>query len=196
MTATTIIDNVFSEEVLLELEEIIYNDCKYGWRANKMSSTAIFHSHYVTSPEDGISHYYSENLLKFTYNDFLNSEQTQPLLKEIILHLKNNFFKANKLSRVYANIQFFGQETAIHRDYPIEYSESAKTLVLYLSDLNVDDGGDVVIFDDKDEIETAIRIKRGRAIVFNGTKKHGVRPMSKNVTNPRIALVLGTERDE
>lgn len=190
-TETQVIDGVFSDEVIDQLNYIVQKDCFFGWKSQANSVSKIYHSNYVIDPKEGIEHYYSDTLLGNYAYETLTNDNT--LIAEVTKYISTTFFNGTDLSRVYGNIQHFGQETTIHRDYPEQYFDTARTAVLYLNGIDIQAGGDVVIMSEEDEIEKAIRIKKGRLIIFNGCKLHGVRPLSKYFEDSRNALVFGVE---
>jgi len=190
-TETQIIDGLFNDTIIDSLNYLIKDDCFFGWKSQSSSKSKIYHSNYVVDPKEGIEHFYNKSLDgKYQYETLINSDT---LIAEVTKYISTNFFNGTALSRVYGNIQHFGQESSIHRDYPKQYFETARTAVLYLNDIDIQAGGDVIIVTEEDEIEKAIRIKKGRLIIFNGCKLHGVRPLSKYFEDSRNALVFGVE---
>jgi hypothetical protein len=54
-------------------------------------------------------------------------------------------------------------------------------------------GGDFIVMGDDGEIEHCAMVKPNRRVVFDGTRAHAARPISRFCTELRIAVSFGCE---
>jgi hypothetical protein len=63
-----------------------------------------------------------------SYESFLKNSGPFADVAEIV---RREHFGDVALTRVWANFQTFGDESAFHRDFPAQYSKSARTAIWY-----------------------------------------------------------------
>lgn len=120
------------------------------------------------------------------------------MLDELWSHA-TSFTGAKNLSRVYTNAQTYGTDPVVHRDDPYFYRNICdaetvpKTILIYMNDQwDCDWGGETSFFTDSGEIMASVLPKKGRAVIFDGTIRHGARPLSRYFTGMRQILVFKT----
>lgn len=163
----------------------------YGWSAHKDAPGKFWHRNFVL-PGAYANHYDAQAVKhEMTYEHFL--KQGGPLA-DVAQAVCCRIFNGTPLTRLWVNVQGFGDESAIHRDFPIEFKETAQTVVWYpVADWGDDWGGDVLTLTDDHEIEAAARIRPNRMVAFNGTALHTARPISRYSKGLRIAVAFGCE---
>jgi Rps23 Pro-64 3,4-dihydroxylase Tpa1-like proline 4-hydroxylase len=163
----------------------------YGWMAHKDAPGRFWHRNYVL-PGIVKNHYSPEVVnTELSYENLLLSNTPVAHAAKIV---SDTLFNGKSLTRVWVNAQTFGDETSIHRDFPIEFKETAKTVIWYpVREWDKDWGGDVMTLTEDDEIDSAAIIKPGRCVEFSGTSKHTGRPMSRYCNALRIAVAFGME---
>lgn len=101
------------------------------------------------------------------------------------------------LYRVYVNGYTYGTDAYSHVDDPwmrtkVEDSKD-ETAILYLNESwNKDWQGETVIFNSEDEIETSILPKYGRILIFDSSKFHAARSVSRACSELRSVFVIKT----
>jgi hypothetical protein len=183
-------DELLQVDMLHDIRNFVLDNCKFGWKSTKHSNQSVFHINFVLDKKD--TNYITDSYSNLTWDYFIKTYGNSHIC-ELSKYISKEFFNGNKLTRVYANVQFTAQETDIHRDYDIKFFDTAKTVVLYLSDLEAHQGGSTIILNEDKEILHCVRPSFGRLVEFNGCMLHGVTPMSKYYNEPRIALVFGLE---
>lgn len=87
-----------------------------------------------------------------------------------------------------------GDESAFHRDFPLQFAASARTAVWYpVSRWDRDWGGDFVTLNSEGEVDACTLVKPNRLLLFNGTQTHAARPISRYCGELRIAVSFATE---
>ncbi len=108
--------------------------------------------------------------------------------------VSDKIFNGHALTRVWINVQSFGDESAIHKDFPIEFRGDARSVVWYpVENWDADWGGDLCLFDDAGEITDCALVKPDRMVTFDGTTLHSARPISRYADGIRIAVAFGLE---
>ena len=163
----------------------------YGWSARKDSPGKFWHKNLVL-PGQYAHHYDSEAVKQeLTYDRFLKDDN--PLV-DVAKVVCAKFFNGTPLTRLWINVQGFGDESAIHRDFPMQFKDTSQTVVWYpVPEWGDDWGGDVLTLTDDYEIESAARVRPNRMVAFNGTALHTARPISRYCPALRIAVAFGCE---
>ena len=173
--------NWFDKQVLL-----------FGWKGKSGAPGSFWHRNYVLERTFKNDYESVDSQGEMTYQRFLSS-QANPLV-ELAQKVSIEYFNGLPLTRLWANVQTFGDESALHRDYPEEYRGQSKSLIWYpVNTWDPEWGGDIALFDEKKEIIASSCIQRDRAILFDGTTIHAARPMSRYCNIPRIAIAFGRE---
>jgi hypothetical protein len=163
----------------------------FGWKNTEKSPRQFWHRNFVL-PGTYENHYDPSAVdPKLNYENFVQNLNPISLVAE---YIRQNYFNGNLMTRVWINVQTFGDEGDIHRDYDTKYYLTSKSAILYVQNTwEIDWGGDFVVFDENKEIMKSVLIKPNRLVVFNGCLQHAVRPMSRFSQEPRRALVFGCE---
>ena len=115
-------------------------------------------------------------------------------LAEVAEIVRQKHFGGEAFTRVWANFQSFGDESAFHRDFPVKYAQSARTAVWYpVMNWERDWGGDFITLSEDGEVDACALVKPNRLVVFNGTQTHAARPISRYCSELRIAVSFGCE---
>lgn len=187
-----ITDGLFDRHQLLSLRSwILGQPLIHGWRAHGNAPGTFWHRNFVL-PGSHMHHYdpgaWHPDL---TFEQLLSASTP---LTEVAKTIQNRFFGDSEITRVWVNVQSFGDESAFHRDFPAEFTGTARSVILYPVDQwEINWGGDLVVLDEAGEIEAAALVKPGRVVSLNGCKRHAVRPISRYCNALRIALVFGAE---
>lgn len=120
------------------------------------------------------------------------------MLDELWSHA-TSFTGARNLVRVYTNAQTYGTDPVVHTDDSAFYRSICneetipKTILIYMNEQwDCDWGGETSFFSDSGEIIASVLPKKGRAVIFDGTIRHGARPLSRYFTGMRQILVFKT----
>ena len=164
----------------------------HGWKNRVDSPRDFWHRNFVL-PGTYLNHYDPQAVnSQMNYKNFLASQP--PELVKVAEKIRNELFMGVEFTRVWINVQTFGDEGDLHRDFPIEFKATARAAILYLQDQwDVAWGGDLALFDDQNEISSCIRVKPNRLVLFNGCQTHSARPISRFCTEPRRSLVFACE---
>ena len=163
----------------------------FGWRAHAQAPGTFWHRNFVLPGTH--QHHYDDGAWNsdLSYESFLKNSGPFADVAEIV---RREHFGDVALTRVWANFQTFGDESAFHRDFPAQYSKSARTAIWYpVMRWDRDWGGDFVTLDEEDEVSACTLIKPNRLVVFNGTHTHAARPISRYCNELRIAVSFGCE---
>jgi Rps23 Pro-64 3,4-dihydroxylase Tpa1-like proline 4-hydroxylase len=190
--AMQVFDDWIDHDRLLNLRSwILGQSLIHGWRAHKNAPGTFWHRNFVLPGSH--QHHYDPG----AWHPHLTLDQllkTSTPLTDIANLIQNQFFGKSEITRVWVNVQSFGDESAFHRDFPVEFMGTARSVILYVVDQWKNDwGGDLVVLDEAGEIESAAMVKPGRVVSLNGCKRHAVRPISRYCNALRIALVFGAE---
>lgn len=188
----TVIDNATSPELCERFRTWLQGQTLiYGWKASRKSPGKFWHRNYVLPGMH--KHHYDDEAVSSDLTFELLMTMNTPL-SEVAKMVSDTFFNGKPLSRVWVNVQAFGDEGAIHTDFPIEYKGDARSVVWYpVQDWDADWGGDFCLFDDNREITAAATVKPDRMVTFDGTSMHAVRPLSRYSDGIRIAVAFGLE---
>jgi SM-20-related protein len=164
---------------------------RFGWKARSESAGTFWHRNYVLP---GIHPHHYDNRavdVAMTFERFVDANTPLSRVAQLI---SDRFFAGRALTRVWVNAQSFGDEAAIHRDFPQTYLGRSRTVVWYpVVDWDPEWGGDFCLFDDAREIVCSVVVRPNRAVVFDGTALHGVRPLSRYCPSLRVAISFGLE---
>lgn len=187
-----IIDNLTDEQFVVAFRNWLDTQTLlYGWKAKKGSKGSFWHKNFVLVDKYK-NHYDKDPLASQLTFEKLIKESTP--VASLASYVSKNFFGGKELTRVWVNVQSFGDEAAIHYDFPLEYRGKAQTLVWYpVLEWDPEWGGDVAVFDDNKEVTHAAVIKPDRAIIFDGTLNHAARPMSRYCEQLRVSVAFGLE---
>lgn len=116
---------------------------------------------------------------------------------EHIWSIVENAIGSRALLRCYINGYTYGTDAYAHQDDPWirENKEDAfsETVIVYLNKTwNKDWQGETVIFNEEDEIETSVLPKYGRILIFDSSKFHAARSVSRACGELRSVLVFKT----
>ena len=183
-----IVDPIWANAVYLWLQG---QPLLFGWSARKDAQGKFWHRNFVL-PGTYANHYDSPAIKEeLTYERFILENNP---LSHVAKQVCEKFFNGTPLTRIWVNVQSFGDESAIHRDFPIQFKGSAQTVVWYpVPEWGDDWGGDVLTLTDDYEIDKAARIRPNRMVAFDGTALHTARPMSRYCPAIRIAVAFGCE---
>jgi hypothetical protein len=163
----------------------------FGWRAHASALGTFWHRNFVL-PGTHL-HHYDQGAWNpaMTYEAFVAADSPLAHVADIVRH---QHFDGEPFTRIWANFQSFGDESAFHRDFPAQFAASARTAVWYpVSQWERDWGGDFVTLDPKGEVDACALVKPNRLVVFNGTQAHAARPISRYCGELRIAVSFATE---
>jgi len=164
---------------------------RYGWKAHNAAPGCFWHKNFVLPGK--YEHHYEDGVWSpdLSYAAFVNERSPLAQVAEV---LRLRVFNGVELTRIWANYQSFGDESAFHRDFPDKFRGTAKTVVWYpVETWERDWGGDFVTLDDAGEIEHCVMVKPNRAVIFDGTTPHAARPMSRYCNALRVAVSFACE---
>lgn len=99
--------------------------------------------------------------------------------------------------RAYINGYTYGTDAYAHTDDPWMRNNGednfSETSILYLNESwNKDFAGETVIFNEEDEIESSVLPKFGRILIFDSSKFHAARPLTRMCGELRLVFVIKT----
>ena len=163
----------------------------FGWRAHAKAQGVFWHRNFVLP---GVHpHHYEAGAWNpaMTYEAFVSSGSPLARVAETV---RQRHFAGRPLTRIWANFQSFGDESAFHRDFPAQFAATAKTAVWYpVQCWDRDWGGDFVTLSDQGEIDACVLVKPNRLVVLGGTQTHAARPISRYCPALRIAVSFASE---
>lgn len=165
----------------------------HGWRARADAPGKFWHRNFVL-PGAHENHYDRAAVNPARTFERLLLEDTP--LARAAASVSQRFFAGVALTRVWVNVQGFGEESAIHRDFPIQFNGTARTAVWYpMARWDRDWGGDFITLaeDADDEIAACVMVKPDRLVVFSGNAQHSARPISRFADELRIAVSFAGE---
>lgn len=163
----------------------------FGWRARDDSQGVFWHRNYVLPGT--YEHHYDPAAVD-PAADFGAFVAAQTPLSVVAKLVSDRFFDGHDLTRVWVNAQSFGDEAAIHRDFPAQFAGRARTLVWYpVPQWDAEWGGHFAAFDDNGEILGSVVVRPNRALVFNSTTRHAARPISRYCNALRVAVSFALE---
>lgn len=188
--------NVYDNPVSPELCEVtrawlLSQSPIFGWRAHANAPGVFWHRNFVLP---GIhQHHYDDDAWnsELSYEAFCASKSPLAEVAEIV---RQQHFGGEAFTRIWANFQSFGDESAFHRDFPVQYARTARTAVWYpVMNWERDWGGDFITLSEDGEVDSCALVKPNRLVVFNGTQTHAARPISRYCSELRIAVSFGCE---
>jgi Rps23 Pro-64 3,4-dihydroxylase Tpa1-like proline 4-hydroxylase len=187
-----IIDSVFHPDVASEFRTWLNGQSLlHGWKARPDTKGCFWHRNYVLPGK--YEHHYDTQAVS-TELTFENLVKSNGPLAYAAQEISKHFFNDTPLTRVWVNVQSFGDESAIHRDFPVKFAETARTAVWYpVIEWHRDWGGDFITADDNDEITFCAAVKPNRLVLFNGTTPHAARPISRYAEQLRISVSFACE---
>jgi Rps23 Pro-64 3,4-dihydroxylase Tpa1-like proline 4-hydroxylase len=163
----------------------------HGWRAHAGAPGCFWHRNFVLPGT--YEHHYDEGAWspRLSYSALCDQRSPLAAVAEIVRH---RFLDGVEPTRVWANFQTFGDESAFHRDFPEQFRGRARSVVWYpVEAWERDWGGDFVTLDEQGEIDDCVMIRPNRLVVFDGTTSHAARPISRYCNALRIAVSIATE---
>ena len=187
-----IVDDLIPLELMEVTRHWFQNEnLAFGWRAHEKSPAAFWHRNYVLPGTN--KHHYDSHVWHPSLSLAAFLSRGGPLA-EVTKRVQQRFFGDTQLTRVWANAQTFGDEASLHRDFPAEFAGRARSVVWYpVLKWDKDWGGDFIVMGDDGEIEHCAMVKPNRMVVFDGTRAHAARPISRFCTELRIAVSFGCE---
>lgn len=161
----------------------------YGWRANRDLEYDQGHWNKMILSESKM----------FPYNhDLMPYIKQHPDIQKI-WNLVKEQLGDRCLLRCYINSYTYGTDGYAHQDdswtqKTFGVNSTTETILIYLNEgWHIDWAGETVIYDDAvQEIETSILPKFGRMIIFDSSKWHAARPLSRACKQLRSVLVFKT----
>ena len=162
-----------------------------GWRASKTAPGSFWHRNFVLS---GIfNHHYSPGAVNPGMTHEALISQAHPLA-QIARQFSEQHFAGLAFSRVWINVQGFGEDAAVHRDFEREYDGRSRAAVWYpMPAWDIDWAGDFTVWNDANEIVRSVAIKPNRLVIFDGNPPHAARPLSRFATERRVSVAFGRE---
>jgi hypothetical protein len=164
-----------------------------GWKARKDAPGNFWHRNFVLDG-NSFKHHYDPRAVSPNLTHQALLEQGTPL-SQIARCFSEQYFDGLAFSRVWINVQGFGEDSAVHRDFERDYDGRSRAAVWYpVPEWQADWGGDFCTFNDSNEIDRAVVIKPNRLVIFDGNPLHAARPISKFCPHRRVAVAFGRER--
>lgn len=121
-----------------------------------------------------------------------DNEFFQPIT-ELWQQLKAGPLKGHEPVRVYANAHTYGTDGYVHTDS--EELNYYSTVCYMHQEWHHDWAGDLVFFNqDRSDITRAVYARPGRIVTFHGAVPHCARPLSRDCSALRMALVFKTRK--
>jgi 2OG-Fe(II) oxygenase superfamily len=188
---TKVYDTAF-EPTCLEtvIKKYIGAGLTYGWKANvdKAYDPGHWNRGILTQPNE-------------SREDLSPKLQDHPEILQIWESVQRLIGK-RALLRCYVNAYTYGTEGYIHRDESWHYKEAnanrektTETIIIFLNkNWHGDYAGETVIFNEEGDIEFAVIPKFNRMLIFDSTKLHVGRSVSRMCHELRTVLVFKTDR--
>jgi len=187
-----IVDGLIEPELAAECRQWLLNqNLVFGWKAHAKAPGVFWHRNFVLPGKH--NHHYDAGAWQpeHTFDAFV--AQGGPLAR-VALQVKEQFFPNAEITRLWINVQAFGDEASLHRDFPTEFQDTARSVIWYpVAEWSADWGGDLVMLDDLGEIQAAVMVKPNRMVHINGCMPHAARPISRYCNALRIAVAFGSE---
>jgi dihydrofolate synthase / folylpolyglutamate synthase len=183
---TRIYDAVLDEACLEAIiqQYVLEEGLVYGWKANSKKKYDPGHWNRKILIQPKNSRHDLGPRLKF-------HPQVQTLWKSI-----EQVIGERALLHCYINAYTFGTEGYLHRDDTYHYKhpgygKTAETIVVFLNKTwNGDYAGETVIFNEEGDIELAVLPKFNRMLVFDSSKLHVARSVSRICQDLRMVLIF------
>ena len=187
-----IVDDLIDPELAAECRQwLLSQNLVFGWKAHANAPGAFWHRNFVLPGKH--NHHYDAGAWQpeRTFDAFV--AQGGPLAR-VALQVKEQFFRNAEITRLWVNVQAFGDEASLHKDFPTEFQDTARSVIWYpVAEWSADWGGDFVVLDDLGEIQAAAMVKPNRMVQINGCMRHAARPISRYCNALRIAVAFGSE---
>lgn len=187
-----VIDNAVPATLLTQFQEWFARLAMLpGWRASKHAPGSFWHRNFVLS---GIfSHHYSPEAVNLAMTHEALIRESHPLAR-VAQQFSEEHFAGLAFSRVWINVQGFGEDSAVHRDFEREYDGRSRAAVWYpVPAWERDWGGDFAVFDDGEEIIRSVMVRPNRLVIFDGNPLHAARPLSRFAAERRVVVAFGRE---
>jgi hypothetical protein len=187
-----IIDGLIESDLAAECRQwLLSQNLVFGWKAHNDAPGVFWHRNFVLPGTH--NHHYDPGAWQpeRTFDAFV--AHGGPLAR-VALRVKERFFPNAEITRLWVNVQAFGDEASLHRDFPPEFRDTASSVIWYpVAEWHSDWGGDFVVLNDLGEIEAAALVKPNRMVQINGCMSHAARPISRYCNALRIAVAFGAE---
>lgn len=187
-----IVDGLIEPELAAVCRQwLLSQNLVFGWKAHANAPGVFWHRNFVLPGKH--NHHYDAGAwqLERTFDAFV--AQGGPLAR-VALQVKDQFFPNAEITRLWVNVQAFGDEASLHRDFSAEFQDTARSVIWYpVAEWSADWGGDLVVLDDLGEIHAAAMVKPNRMVQINGCMRHAARPISRYCNALRIAVAFGSE---
>lgn len=178
-------DIFLAEDIALKYSN---NNLKFGWQSNVGKSYDFGHWNNTIL----------DNSKMFPFDHSLVGYLSEDPSLEAVWKIITSTVGERSLYRVYVNGYTFGTDAYAHVDDPwIREKEGSdvesETCILYLNrEWDIDWAGETVIFNDMREIEISVLPKFGRILLFDSSKLHAARPLSRICPALRKVMVFKT----
>lgn len=100
----------------------------HGWRAHGNAPGTFWHRNFVLPGSH--KHHYDPGAWHpdLTFAQLLSASTP---LTDVAKTIQHRFFGDSDITRVWVNVQSFGDESAFHRDFPAEFTGTARSVILY-----------------------------------------------------------------
>lgn len=179
-----VLDGLVDDSLQHELNALAQGGIwKYGWKSNVMADRFLFwHAHFAGG---------KVNCRESCLKELKSLGEASPILRLWRL-LHGGVLKGHVPLRVYGNAHTYGTEGYCHKDN--EDKENYYSTVYYghkVWDCNW--GGELVFFDDNDEVIKSVVARPGRVVHFHGAIKHKVSSPGRECPDLRVSYVFKTQ---
>lgn len=124
-------------------------------------------------------------------DELMNLDSVSPILN-LWRTLHDGILKGHQPLRLYGNAHTYGTEGYCHKDN--DDTENYFTTIYYgHPQWNCNWGGELLFFDENDEVIDSVVAKPGRIIHFHGAIKHKVSSVSRECPALRVSYVIKTQ---
>lgn len=187
-----IIDGLIEPDLAAQCRQwLLSQNLVFGWKAHTNAPGVFWHRNFVLPGTH--NHHYDPGAWQpeRTFDAFVAHGGPLAL---VAMRVKARFFPAAEITRLWVNVQAFGDEASLHRDFPPEFRDTARSVIWYpVAEWHPDWGGDFVMLNDLGEIDAAALVKPNRMVQINGCMSHAARPISRYCNALRIAVAFGSE---
>jgi len=135
-----IVDDLIEPELAAECRQWLLNqNLVFGWKAHARAPGVFWHRNFVLPGKH--NHHYDAGAWQpeRTFDAFV--AQGGPLAR-VALRVKDQFFPNAEITRLWVNVQAFGDEASLHRDFPAEFQDTARSVIWYpVAEWSADWGG-------------------------------------------------------
>jgi SM-20-related protein len=192
---TKVIDGFFADQAQL-LPAIVdryvnRRGMKYGWQAINRG----FDQGHWNVPISLGSSFIPADISAFPWFE-QNNPEVAWLWKKINQTIPSQTGHPRTLVRAYINGYTFGTDGYAHRDDPWikdKHGVESETFIIYLNDRwDKNWAGETVVYTEDGEIEKSVLPKLGRILIFDSSKEHAARPLSRIYQGLRLIMTFKT----